>query len=244
MPRGIESIREAAAEIESRRQGGGGGWVQWFRVEDGGEAVVRFLEQDEDVAWSWTHQLAPRDGQNFGDDEVCLNQDGSDRDACPGCQQGMRRKFIGYINLIWREGPVWKRNDEGRLVKENGRLVLDRREDILAVWKGGIMVFDELTGLNATYKGLMTRDFRLRRRGDGLNTSWQIYPADPDGGPKAMSAADKKLAAEKTDLTPLITPPSYESWGQGGNPLALVSGGGDSAPEGADINPFRKKRGE
>jgi|SRR6516162_102897 hypothetical protein len=241
MPKGFAKFREAAADIEARRQGGGGPWTQWFRMKDGESATVRFLEQGDDVTWAWFHQLAPKEGQNFGDDEPCRNQDGSDRDSCPGCQQGLRRKVVGFINIIWRDGPVWKTNEEGRLVKEGNQLVLDHREDILATWRGGFQVFTELDGIDAAFKGLMSRDFVVTRKGEQLNTTWQIFPSDPDGGPKAMSKADKELAAGKEDLVPRITPAEYEDWGKG-TPAQRPPDGNGQVDEADEINPFRKKR--
>lgn len=240
MSKGFEGIREAASDIRARREAGGGGWVERFKLpNDGDTADVRFLEQGEDVAWCWVHQLPVREGQNYGDNEVCLNTR-NDGTPCPGCEKGHRRLVNGFINLIHRDAPVWRRED-GRLVKtQAGELIKDGERDQVKVWRGGITLFEELDGIDATYKGLMSRDFRVTRRGIKLNTKYTIVPVDPDGGPQPMSDADRKLAESKHDLTPMVTPPPYDEWGK-----PRDGGQGQQQQQGqpvADVNPFLRPR--
>jgi hypothetical protein len=63
------------------------------------------------------------------------------------------------------------------------------------------------------YKGLGSRDFEITRQGEQFDTKYFIEPADVDAGPQPMSASDEKLALDKFDVTELVTPSSYESWG-------------------------------
>lgn len=218
MPKGMQGVREAIQDIERRKsQGGTGDGRLWFKLpRDGDSAVVRFLEQGEDVNWAWMHELPPRQGQNWGDTIPCRDQNMTG-EPCPGCQQGKPRTFEGYINLIWRDAPVFKKDAEGNFEKDgNGRKIVVGTKDQVAVWNSGPTVFEELDGKDVTYKGLMSRDFRVTRRGIQFNTRYVIEPANPDQGPTEMSAADKELAANKYDLTGDVTPPPFEEWGQGG----------------------------
>lgn len=222
----MSSILAASADIAARASSGGGDKSVWFNLQPGETATVRFLEQGDDIAWAWMHELPPRGNQRWGDEIPCLDQvtepgptKGQRKgEACPGCQEGADRSFSGFINLIWRNGPIYARNEDGSFKLEgegkNRKKVLEGRGDVLAVWNKGIRVFEELAGKDATYKGLMSRDFVITRHGADTNTRWNIEPLVVDGETKAvpMSEADKKLAEGKRDFTADTTPPSYDDY--------------------------------
>lgn len=243
-PRGFEGVQRAMQNIEARKAAGGGIGPQptYFKLPNSGDsAIVRFLEQGDEVSWCWTHSIPPRGNQKFGDDVPCRDQEGTGT-PCPGCEQGLYKSFKGFINLIWRDGPVYKRNDQGWLEKDgNNRPIVVSRRDTIALWEAGIMVFDELNGLDATYKGLSSRDFKVTRRGEGLNTRYNIVPADPDAGPQPMSDADRELAKTKMDLNELTTPPAYENWGAGGVSSSQTTSETFKPPV-TDVNPFLARR--
>ena len=210
MGQGFASVRDAAAEVQARRESGGN-FVRRFSVGDQQSAVVRFLEQGDDVNWAWVCKLEPRPGRRFGDYEVTRDQEGKGTVPCPLAERGIPRQFRGWINVIWRDAPVFKRDDNDRLVRDqNNKPIVAGTADTVAVWETGITVFQELEQLDATFKGLASRDFRISRKGIGFDTRYHILPADPDGGPKPLSDADKALAAEKYDLKQFTTPKSYE----------------------------------
>lgn len=242
MARGFEGVRGASQDIQDRKNSGGAGGKLFFKLDDGHSAVVRFLEQGDDVNWAWVHELPPAGNRPVGDKIPCCAYDSDGiytGDDCPGCEKGLKRTFQGAINLIWRDAPVFKRDEQKRLVKENGKVVAIGQEDQIAVWVSGITVFDDLNEIDSTYKGLSSRDFKVTRRGTQLNTKYSVNPADPDGGPQPLTTADETLAAEKYDLTSYVESPSYENWGKqkqntGG------SGGGNPAP--TDTSPFMRNR--
>lgn len=237
MPRGFGGVRQASAEIESRR-GSGGPNALWFRLKAGQETIVRFLEQDEDIFWAMMHEV-PVEGRSWGRDVPCLDQD-KDGTPCPGCEKDLPRRFKGYINLIWEDAPIFKRDDQGKMVKDrlNEPVVLGTKAQV-AIWSSGIRLFENLDEINANYKGLMSRQFRIKRKGEGLSTAYSINPADPDGGPKPMTAEEEKLAAEKYDLSEFTRPGTYEDFlkelGEGGS----GSQTGGSTPQ-MDKNPFMR----
>lgn len=215
MPAGFQGVREAAADIERRKsQGGTGDGRLWFKLADGESAAVRFLEQGEDVHWAWMHEMPPRGKQKWGDNLPCMNT-ANDGTHCPKCEAGVARKFVGMINIIWRDGPVFKKNADGFFEKDAANnMVKEGTADVLAVWEQGINVFEELDAKDATYGGLTSRDFRVTRKGKEFSTRYLLEPAIPDGGPIPMSTADVELAKNKADLTPDVTPPdSYDDSG-------------------------------
>lgn len=244
--RGLSGIREAAAEIAARRESMGP-WINWLKIPNGQSVRVRFLEQGDDVEWCWVHQTPAKAGQKYGDNEVCLNQD-DDGTPCPGCERmdgtNYRRIINGFINVIYRNAPVWEVNENGRMPRGPDNKVIYNKvaeKDQIFVWKGGKVVFEELDGKDATYRGLMSRDFVITRRGEALDTKYTIEPADPDAGPQPMSDADKKLVEEKYDLKQFTTPPPYDEWGQA---RTSQPEGERGDADGSAINPFLARRSE
>jgi len=203
LPKGFDSVKEAGKDIEARKNAAeSGDFPQrvFFKLDAGETATVRFLEQGDEVQWAWVHTVD--DGSKYGRKVVCRDQDEEGRrigESCPGCEQELARQFRGAINLIWR-GENNNKEDA---------------DDVVAIWTSGPRVFVEtLDPLDTTYKGLGSRDFTVTRRGKEKNTTYSIMPANPDGGAKALSAKDKKLAAEKNDLSWYVDPQPYEEWGK------------------------------
>jgi hypothetical protein len=240
LPRGFAGVRKAAEEVEAKRGSGGPGAL-YFRLKAGEEAIVRFLEQDDDIAWCMMHEI-PVEGRQWGKNVPCLDQD-KDGTPCPGCERDMDRRFKGFINLIWFNAPVFKRDNENKIVKDrlNDPVVIAEKPQV-AVWNSGIRLFEELDEINANFKGLMSRHFKIKRKGSGLDTKYVIVPEDIDSGPQPMTDEEQKLAAEKYDLNSFTKPGSYDDFlkemGQGGGSSG-TNGGQASAPS---TNPFMRNR--
>lgn len=198
MPKGFSAIKAAAEKMNS---GGGSGNVLYFKLPKSGDsAEVRFLEEGDDVYSYWYHDFTNVNKKQGWKTKVpCLDQDDNGT-PCPGCEEDLPRKFQGLVNVIWRNGPVYAKDDEGNIDWENQK----GTGDVLAVWRQGITVFSKaLARKDITYKGLSSRDFEIAREGSGLqNTSYSVEPVVVDGETKAvpMSKEDKALAKEKYDL--------------------------------------------
>lgn len=243
MPRGFAGVKQASAEVQARRGSGGPGAL-YFRLKDGQETIVRFLEQDDDVAWAMCHEV-PMEGRQWGVDVPCLDQE-KDGTPCPGCERELPRRFKGYINLVWHDAPVFKRDGDGKMVKDRlGDPVILEYKPQVAVWSSGIRLFEDLDEINANYKGLMSRRFKVKRKGSGLDTKYVIVPEDIDSGPQDMTDEEKKLMSDKFDMNQFVKPPSYDEFlkklGVQGNTGASGSanGGGAQPP----VNPFMRSRG-
>lgn len=218
---GISKVRSASEDINARKEAGGGAGRIFFKLADGETAIVRFLEGGDDVAAAWVHQLEPTGGREYGVKVPCRDQDfdtlsrGNTGEACPGCERDLKATFQGAVNLIWRDAPKLKRDDEGKAVRgSDNKYVFEGVEDQLAIWTAGITVFEDLDTLDADLGGLTSRDIKVTRRGTGLNTKYTIRAASADGGPSEMSPADQELAAEKFDLSAYGSAPDYEEWGK------------------------------
>jgi hypothetical protein len=121
--------------------------------------------------------------------------------------------FKCWLNVIWRDVPVFGRDPAGRLARDaGGQPLVEKRSDQLAAWTIGLVLFDELRAKDLAYRGIASRDFRITRRGVGFRTRYTIDPADPDAGPVPMTEADQELAASKFDFSAEVTPPPYETW--------------------------------
>lgn len=238
MTMGFAGIREASQDIERRKASGGGEFDRRLKIGSGEIVTVRFLEQDDDVAWCWTHQMPPIGNQSFGELLPCLDQRGKGDTDCPACRADgdvSKRRFQGYISVIWRDAPVFA-EDNGRIDRAS---VVDHRDQI-AYWAKGITTFEDLDALDTNYKGLMSRDFKVARKGSGLETNYTIMPADPDGGPQPMSQADKELAKEKYDMRKYITPLEFDEMVKRcrAQSQGSTSNGGGQSSASADLNPF------
>jgi len=235
---GLTGLRRVAEE-KANRWGTKAGPRLTFR-KAGDSAVVRFLEQGDDVKWAWFHELPKRQGQQWGDKEVCLNTK-DDGTPCPGCERRLKRSVQGFINVIERDAIVWEEDADGKIkTNDNGEWIdSGRREDRVKYFRSGIKAFQELDGIDATYKGLMSRDFRITRKA-GEFVEYSIHPVDPDGGPQPMSDRDRELEKQKADLAQLVTPRPYDQWGTGDSGDA----GGVAPQQAGSVNPFLKPRSE
>ena len=241
MPRGFVGVRQASAVVEARRSGGGPSAL-WFRLDPDEEAIVRFLEQDDDIFWCNMHDV-PVEGRQFGKDVVCCNQD-DDGTPCPGCERDLPRKFKGFINLIWMTAPVWKRSPEGRLEKDrdNQPIVVGRKPQV-AVWGSGIRVFENLDEVNGNYRGLKSRRFKVKRKGKGLDTKYSVSPENVDSGPQPVTSEEKELEKGKYDLNLFIKPPTYDDFLKELGEIADSNGHVSTpAEEAASRNPFMRRK--
>lgn len=241
MPQGFAGVKRASQDLEARRSGGGGNTQSalWFRLGPGEETVVRFLEQDDDIHWAMMHEV-PVEGRQWGRDVPCLDQE-KDGTPCPGCERDLPRKFKGYINVLWEDAPVFKRDDSGRMVKEqDGKTpVVVGTKPQVAIWSSGIRLFEDLDEINANYRGLSSRPFKVKRTGQGFDTKYRVNPADPDGGAKPMTDSEQALADSKYDLNEYVRPGSYEDFEKelNGQQPERQGGGGNGQPQGR-VNPF------
>jgi hypothetical protein len=182
-----------------------------LRIQPGDTAVVRFLEEGEDVAYAYMGQLPARGNQRWGNWTPTRDQAGDGSTPCPLRERGITISFRGFINVIWRDAPEFALDPKGRIARDsNGDWIITGYKDQIALLEGGITLFTDLAQIDRAYHGLMSRDFNITRTGTGTTTRYTVIPADPDAGAVPLSAADKKLAKEKYDLNPLITPKSYE----------------------------------
>jgi hypothetical protein len=255
MAKGFGFVNRAAAEVAAR-SGGSSLWAGKliFKLpNDGDTAFVRFVTTDDDgdfVHSAWHHEV-PVEGRAWGDQVPCIAQDEDGNrtdDDCPGCEADLPMKFKGYVLVLWRDGPVYKTDDKGKVVKDNtGDPVVLSKKDQIAIWSSGPRLFEALGETDESYHGLGSRDFRVKRKGEGTKTEYFIVPADIDGGKKPMSAADKKLVKEcEIDLSEFIKPPSYEAFKarlEGRSFAASGNGSGGSsqpATTAAGNNPFKR----
>lgn len=189
--------------------------ADFLDIQDGDEVVVRFLEQGPDLTFALCHRV-PVAGREWPQDVICLDQE-DEGVPCPCCQsahKGIRsRSTRGYVNVIWRDGPVYKRNEYGspeKVPNSKQKVVLGHADGIF-LWKPSKTVFADLVQKDKTWRGLMSRDFKITRKGAGKDdTKYFVEPADPDAGPVPMLVADLALAEKKYNIDEITTPPTAE----------------------------------
>lgn len=248
MSEGMAGIRRAAA---SRGSGGNASYLI-FKVKPGATETVRFIDvaSEIDKQWCYMHKMPPQQGQKWGDDLPCLDQAGDGSVPCPGCERQLPKKIIGYVNLIWRNGPVMARKEDGSI---DWKSEPTGRADVLAVWNVGISKLEELDAIDRKYRGITTRDFDVNRNtATGFDVRYRVDPhIDSDGNSAAspFSEADQKLAAKKSDLKVLVQPPSYETMAaklfSASQPESEGGDGDDGFESGfdraAEASPFAKR---
>lgn len=184
-------------------------------------AIVRFLEEgDEQLTFADIHRV-PVQGKRgrYFRDFICLdtNDDGT---PCPACQhpdpETSKRTTRGFLNLIWREGPIFQRDENKRMVMgPDKKPIIIGREDQIAIWKCSWTVFSLARTKDAKYHGLKSRDWEITRTGSTMNdTVYNIEPADPDAGPQPMTIADMSLAEGKYDLAKMTRPLAFDELSQ------------------------------
>jgi hypothetical protein len=249
MPRGFKGVRQASAKIEAKRNAGGfGPQALYFTLDPGDSAELRFCEEGDDISWCWVHEV-PVEGRNWGRDVPCLDQDDED-EACPGCEKELKRKFKGFINVIWKDAPVYQRDKEGKLVKVDGEKNVIDHKDQVALWTSGVRLFEELDEVDDTYRGLRSRRFIVKRKGKGLDTKYVIKPADIDSGAEPFTKVEKELEADKYDLAEFMKQPTYDDFVtiiNGGNAGSYSSDNGskskdDAVKDAKKKNPFMRNR--
>lgn len=253
MAKGFGFVNEAAKQTQGSGSSLWGGKLIFKLPDDGDTANVRFLpdEDGEYVFGAWHHEV-PVEGRAWGDQVPCIAQDEDGNrtdDDCPGCEADLKMKFKGYILLIWRDGPVYKKDEQGKVVKDNqGNLKQIGEKDQIAIWSSGPRLFENLGEIHEGYSGLGSRDFKVKRKGKGKDTTYTIVPVNPDGGKKAMSSSDKKLVKEnEIDLNEFIRPPSYDDFQARleGRSTSSSNGNGESnsdSESAAASNPFKRRR--
>lgn len=204
-----------------------------------GPFVIRFLEQGPDVNHFPVHEYKEpgTGGQWFNRNFTCLSEIGLD---CPGCRAGMKRKERGVYNLIQRNRPIFRRDHEGKTMRDpGGNPYIDGYADAVVIANVGGPTSEMLRQADGQYQGLMSRDFVVTYSGNSFQ-AWNLSPAiDAQGNAIAtpMSEADFQLAAAKHDLDKYMRPPQPQEAAQivakyGGN-----SGVQTTQPQGQQAPP-------
>jgi hypothetical protein len=207
----------------------------YFSIKDGESAHVRFLEEDEGVHYADVHEI-PVEGRKYGFTVPCLDQKAEGL-PCPGCERGLARKFKGWINVVWFDAPVWKRDENMRLVKDDFQNKIKTGEKTqVAIWSSGIRLFEKLEVINDRYKGLRSRRFEVTRVGVDL-PRYEIVPSDIDGGPQEFSPIEDELDKEKHDLKQYTVPGTEDSFLEA---LGEAPRGNRQENQGESKNPWTK----
>lgn len=256
----LAGVKKASEELGKKKSGGSssGAGKTWLKIEKGEEVTVRPLEQGDDFKSAFVHSIeVVRNGKKFYNDIVCLDQGGKGRVECPGCEERAKvvdpkndrsyaRKYKFYLNVIWRDGPIFEKDDEGKIVRDSNNKAKEAgRGDVIALWSGGIRAAEELDYADEKYKGLTKRDFTIKREGEGFDTKYKVSPALDENGDTIKAApltsADEKIAADRYELDGLITPGSYDDFF---DDVDTPSAGGRSTEDAEPPkSPFRRNRG-
>lgn len=210
MSKGQERIQQEAEAQQAKKDAfaSSGSALYSKAIRDaGGTIVVRFLEQGQDVNWYERHEYRDPNSK-YPDHFTCLKEIGIN--DCPGCQAGLPIKLHTVYNLIFRNRPVFQKDSEGKVLKDQANNpVIIGHEDAVVYWRVASTTADMLRRRDTKYQGLMSRDWELTWTGAAFQP-YELTPADVDGGVQPMSDADLALAAKKNDLDKIFAPPSLQ----------------------------------
>lgn len=207
MSEGFAGVREGVKAAEARR-------VEYpkeprFVLREAGDwAIVRFMNQGDEFQWTYCHSL-PREGSQWGDVTPCVHgKEHSPVKGCPMCDRGIKRSLRGFMPLIWRGAPVFKRENNKMVKGANGQYIQTGNADMVCVWTNiNLDVCNVISEKDVAMKGLRSRDMKVTRFGDRPRVSYNIDPADIDSGPQMLSEADQKLWKEaNVDLSVYLKP--------------------------------------
>lgn len=250
MPRGLSKIRQSSEEAAARRAAfdEGGTGLRRLTIKNSGESVkVRFLESGEDVWSVYTHKLPAPPGREYGDTILCLDQDNAGV-YCPACARNVARSERVTINAIWFDAPKWKRDAQGKIVKDgNGKFEQVGVETVVATWECSMANGGRLDMLDTKHGGLTPHIFEITRRGVKKDTTYDI---DLDAANVNPTPAEVELFKGKPDprkLIKLLTSGdmdrAYSGGGQGpavqpGAPQTAAGGVFAAAAAGQSSSPF------
>jgi hypothetical protein len=233
MPRGLSKIRqineENAAKKRAYEEGGGGS--RYLTLQDGESAIVRFLDQGEDVEFFWMHELPKQPGESFPKRTPCLDQEDQGI-ACPGCLRGAKRSSQICIPVIWYNAPKFQRDKDNKLVKgaDNQPIVVGT-EDTVAVWKRGPTDGGRLEYLNNDHGGLVPHKFKIMRQGSGKDdTKYMIDIHEKNVPPTAQEAELMKAKPKPRDAMGFLSYGDMERVYSGGQPTQQPASGTAAQP--------------
>ena len=243
MPRGKQAAERASAKEAAKWDNKP--FALYFKLEDGDSTIVRFLVEGDDMAFAYKHEI-PVPNRAWGRLVNCCDQEQED-EYCPGCEAELKLKSRGQIPLIWDDAPVLKRDSDGKAVKDKkGNYVIEGTEPQVALWDCSWQVFEDLQEKDTDFRGLMSRKFKIKRKGSSTDTTYTISPEDPDGGRQKMTARETKLMQGDTmiDIDEFIKPLTPDEMlvemGEKA-PGRSSSNGDDDASETKRPNPFMKR---
>lgn len=223
MPKGWDAIEEQSSALQEQREQFGQGFKPELRVgvKHQGPFIVRFLEQGQDVSNYAVHTYKvpnPQVPGGFSDRRfTCLNQAPWSDPNCPGCTSGMKRKHRGVFNVIQRNRAIYRKGADGKTIKTaTGDYITDGYADTVVIANVGGPTAEALRKADASYRGLMSRDFQITYSGDTFQAYSLAPMLDNQGNANAtpMSEADHQLAQAKHDLDEYMKPPTLQEAAQ------------------------------
>jgi hypothetical protein len=185
MPRGMKRIEQLAADAKAKQDAydSGEGFSRSLMIKAGETCKGRFLEEGENVWYVYTHELPRKQGQNYGDKVLCLDQPLSAAEAdtyqegsrdCYACGiDGVRRQTRIVINLLRYDEPKLLRDAKGKAIKENGEVKVIGVEPAIVVCNLPQSAGGRLAYLESQRGALSMHVFSLHKTGD-KNNPWHI----------------------------------------------------------------------
>lgn len=200
MRTGFDAVKKSISDAKARQFSGASGRLGFFNIKDDGESkVVRFITDDvlsvqfyemvvDNQGGFKDFIVAPdlyEDDPSWRGEDWVLKYEGKVHEnglSGPLVNPQPRVKSVGIV-VLREEAP---REAGGRAVTYQDNLFETNVNgtDYPARWFGVIkqsMTFwDQMSGFHEEYGTICDRDYRIKRNGKKLDTSYQIIPLPPD----------------------------------------------------------------
>lgn len=232
----VEQTVQAQAEARERAMQQGLPQLKTGHVKaarGGSPVTVRFLEQGEDKNSYDIHEFQVPDGKGgfYRRQYTCLREAPWRNSECPMCAAGVKTKLRGVYNVIQRQRPVFRKDKDGRAMKDpQGNYITDGYEDAVVILNVPSTTAAEIVNKDGAYKGLMSRDITLSDSGNTFQP-WAIEPADVGSPGTPLSENDMALAAKKHNLDEFMKPPTPQEAAQ----VVFAYGGNSGASPNAQV---------
>lgn len=191
LAKGIKAMKETQKAVEKSMSGGPG---KFIFINDTESYLFRFMLDGDDIVSGYFHRVPQTRGDKSWFQEVpCEDKECA---YCSSKDEDVKKRTYRFLTWIWVYHIDHVEQDEDgkweEVEKEDG---IFYREIVgePKIQKSGYFVSKLITAIYSKYGTLIDRDFECTRQGEGLKTTYSMFPEDKKVMSKKIKDAIKKL---------------------------------------------------
>ena len=189
--KGIGAMKESQKSIEKSMKGG---TSRYIFIRDTESYLFRFMMDGDEIISGYFHRVPMVRGDRSWYQEVPC--EGDDCTYCMSTDEEVSKRTYRFLVWVWVYSVDHEEPDEDAvwepIEKEDGTFY---REEVTAprILKQGYFFSKLITAIYGKYGTLLDRDYECVRSGQGLKTTYSIFPEDKKAMTKKIKDAVKKL---------------------------------------------------